>query len=294
MDDVSLRGDWPGGGWTGTEVGAGPTAATAGRGGFQQAGGAFTVSGSGDIAPAVSGQDIVTPISQTLVSTFAGLIAVITVAVMFITAEYRRGLIHLSLAASPRRGRLLAAKAVVVGAVAFAAGLVGAAVTIPLAEHVLRRNGNFIAPISALTELRVVIGTAALLAVAAVMALAVGAMLRRSAAAVTALIVVTVLPYLFAVATPGLPAGARRLASRGHAGRRLRRPADQPAVSAGERHLLAVLRLLPAGALGRLRCTVRLGRARVCPGPLPAAPAGRVSFRDALHAEWTKTRTLAR
>ena len=140
-------------------------------------------------------------------STFAGLIAVITVAVMFITAEYRRGLIHLSLAASPRRGRLLAAKAVVVGAVAFAAGLVGAAVTIPLAEHVLRRNGNFIAPVSALTELRVVIGTAALLAVAAVMALAVGAMLRRSAAAVTALVVVTVLPYLFAVATPGLPAG---------------------------------------------------------------------------------------
>jgi ABC-type transport system involved in multi-copper enzyme maturation permease subunit len=207
MDDVSLRGNWPGSGWTGTEVGAGRNAATAGQGGFQQAGGAFTVSGSGDIAPAVSGQDTITPISQTLVSTFAGLIAVITVAVMFITAEYRRGLIHLSLAASPRRGRLLAAKAVVIGAVAFAAGLAGAAVTIPLAEHVLRRNGNFIAPVSALTELRVVIGTAALLAVAAVMALAVGAMLRRSAAAVTVLIVVTVLPYLFAVATPGLPAG---------------------------------------------------------------------------------------
>ena len=47
---------------------------------------------------------------------FAGLIAVVVVAAMFITAEYRRGLIRITLAASPRRGRVLAAKAVVIGA----------------------------------------------------------------------------------------------------------------------------------------------------------------------------------
>ena len=45
---------------------------------------------------------------------------------MFMTAEYRRGLIRTTLAASPRRGRVLAAKALVVGAVAFVAGLLGA------------------------------------------------------------------------------------------------------------------------------------------------------------------------
>ena len=44
---------------------------------------------------------------------------------MFITAEYRRGLIRTTLAASPRRGRVLAAKAIVIGAVTFAAGLAG-------------------------------------------------------------------------------------------------------------------------------------------------------------------------
>ena len=49
---------------------------------------------------------------------------------MFMTAEYRRGLIRVTLAASPRRGRVLAAKAVVIAAVAFAAGLVGAAVVV--------------------------------------------------------------------------------------------------------------------------------------------------------------------
>jgi len=51
-----------------------------------------------------------------------------------------------------------------------------------------------------------VAGTAALLAVAAVLALASGAVLRRSAAAVAAAIVGTVLPYLLAVSV--LPTGA--------------------------------------------------------------------------------------
>jgi len=60
--------------------------------------------------------------------------------------------------------------------------------------------------VTALTGLRVVAGTAALLAVAAVLALALGAVLRRSAVAVAAVIVVIVLPYLLALSV--LPAGA--------------------------------------------------------------------------------------
>ena len=49
-------------------------------------------------------------------------------------------------------------------------------------------------------------GTAALLAVAAVLALALGALLRSSAATVTAVIAAIVLPYLLAITV--LPAGA--------------------------------------------------------------------------------------
>jgi hypothetical protein len=63
--------------------------------------------------------------------------------------------------------------------------------------------------VSSLTQVRVVAGTAALLAVAAVLALAVGTVLRRGAAAVTVVIVAIVLPYLLAVAS-ALPAGAAR------------------------------------------------------------------------------------
>jgi ABC-type transport system involved in multi-copper enzyme maturation permease subunit len=129
---------------------------------------------------------------------------------MFITAEYRRGLIRTTFTASPRRGRVLAAKAIVLAAVTFAAGLVAAAVTIPLGEHLLHENGNPIYPLSTLTMTRIVTGTAALLAVSAVLGLAVGTLLRRSAGAVAAVIVGIVLPYLLAV-TPGiLPAGAEQ------------------------------------------------------------------------------------
>jgi hypothetical protein len=205
FDQVSLRGD-ASGAWRGDAIGGGghtdweryhrPA-------GAKQSGGTFTVTGSGDIAPAVDGGS---GIERTLIGALAGLIAVIVVATLFITAEYRRGLIRTTLAASPRRGRVLAAKGVVIGSVTFAAGLAATALAVPLGEQILRANGNHIVPVTALTELRMMAGTAALLAVAAVLALAAGATLRRSAAAVAAVLVAIVLPYVLAVAAV-LPAG---------------------------------------------------------------------------------------
>jgi ABC-type transport system involved in multi-copper enzyme maturation permease subunit len=95
----------------------------------------------------------------------------------------------------------------VLGSVAFVAGLAAAAIAVPLGARILRANGNSLYPVSSPTQVRVVAGTAALLAVAAVLALAVGTLLRRSAAAVTVVIVALVLPYLLAVASV-LPTGA--------------------------------------------------------------------------------------
>jgi ABC-type transport system involved in multi-copper enzyme maturation permease subunit len=156
----------------------------------------------------VSGGNGGTPVARTLVGAFAGLIAMAVVAAMFMTAEYRRGLIRTTLAASTHRGQVLAAKAIVVGSVSFAAGLAGGAIAVPLGERALREHGNFIAPVTMLTQVRVVAGTAALLAVAAVLALALGTVLRDSTAAVTAVVAGTVLPYLAAVALPVLPPAA--------------------------------------------------------------------------------------
>jgi len=211
FDHVGRSGGWPASGWTGAVIGGGPHASYPSQGdAYHQAGRRLVVSGSGDIAPALTGAGSGFPsatIEDHLVGAFAGLIAVIVVATMFITAEYRRGLIRVTLAASPRRGRVLAAKAIVIGAVTFAAGLAAALVAVPLGTRLSRDQGSYVLPVSWLTEVRVVAGTAALLAVAAVLVLALGAVLRRSAAAVTAGIVVIVLPYILAVASV-LPVGA--------------------------------------------------------------------------------------
>jgi ABC-type transport system involved in multi-copper enzyme maturation permease subunit len=202
MDDISRHGDWPAAGWTGDNIGARGNSPATGAGYFRQSGGTVTVSGSGDIAPLVPGPGSFYPtttIEQPLSAMFIGLIAVVVVAAMFFTAEYRRGLIRTTLAATPNRGQVLAAKALVVGSAAFLAALVASVIAVPIGISRARNQGQFVLPVPVLTEVRVLVGTAAMVAVAAVLAVAVGAILRRSAAAVTTVIVVIVLPFLLSV-----------------------------------------------------------------------------------------------
>jgi ABC-type transport system involved in multi-copper enzyme maturation permease subunit len=194
--------------WTGTSVNGGRDSISYPSGtvaSYHQAGGTFTVTGSGDIAPGVDGAS---SIDATLAGLFIGLIAVIVVGALFMATEYRRGLIRVTLAAGPRRGRVLAAKALVLGAVTFAAGLIGSAGAILIGTPLLRSNGNPIYPASALTDARVIVGTAALVAVFALFALGVGAIVRHGAATVAVVVTAVVLPYLLAAAFPVLPGGA--------------------------------------------------------------------------------------
>ncbi len=137
FDRVGLRGGWPGSSWTGTSVNAGPDSpyTTGHEAGYRQADGAFTVTGSGDIAPDVTDG---VPIDIVFAGMFIALVAVLVVGAQFMTAEYRRGLIRVTVAASPRRGRVLAAKAIVLGAVTFAAGLAGAAAAVLIGTPLLR------------------------------------------------------------------------------------------------------------------------------------------------------------
>jgi ABC-type transport system involved in multi-copper enzyme maturation permease subunit len=196
---------WPASRWTGTNVGGviGANGVDA-PGTLRHSAGAISVTGYGDISPSV-GPMGVSSIQTALAGTAIGLIPLIVVGAMFITAEYRRGLIRVSLTASPRRGRLLAAKAVVIGAVSFVTGLIAAALAVAVGTRTLARTGIPLWPVPALTLARMVIGTAALLAVAAVLALAIGTIRRRSATAVAAVIVVIFVPYLLAVFPPLQP-----------------------------------------------------------------------------------------
>jgi ABC-type transport system involved in multi-copper enzyme maturation permease subunit len=216
LDHVRLTGQADPASWTGQDFGNGkPGSAAPSPGGpnvpefaafhYDPRGtphGTFTVTGSGDISPVTSGPGEGFPtatIESNLAGVFAGLIAIVVVAGAFFTSEYRRGLIRTTLAASPRRGQVLAAKAAVAGLAAFAAGVVAAIVSIGLGDSKQRNEGLYVLPVSLLTEVRVIAGTAAVLALAAMLAVALGAMLRRSAITITAVIAVIVLPFLLAV-----------------------------------------------------------------------------------------------
>ncbi|MGH3273981.1 MAG: ABC transporter permease subunit [Streptosporangiaceae bacterium] len=214
FDHVALRGGLAGAQWRGTQVGPGRSSGQRGYiepgqqphyGGFSEAAGTFGVTGSGDIGPYLPPEDA---LGNSLVGLIVALIVVIAVTTLFVTAEYRRGLIRTTLSASPRRGRVLAAKVIVSAVVAFVLGLVAAAIALPVAEHLLRAHGY--APpwwltgtgLFSGTGLRIVFGTGALFALAAALAVGVGTITRRSAAAVSTAIVVIVLPVVLMFTLP--------------------------------------------------------------------------------------------
>jgi ABC-type transport system involved in multi-copper enzyme maturation permease subunit len=205
---------WPGARWTGTNVGGvnGPNGVAL-PGTLRQSAGTVTVTGYGDISPQLSPLGAFS-LQRALDGTALGLIPLIVVGAMFITAEYRRGLIRVSLAAAPRRSRLLAAKAVVIGAVSFVTGLIAAALAVAIGARTLARTSQSLWPVPALTLARMVVGAAALLAVAAVLALAIGTIQRRSATAVATAIVVIFVPYLLAI-VPDLQPGPAGLTGGG-------------------------------------------------------------------------------
>lgn len=185
-----------------------------GPGGFEQDGERFTVSGSGDLVVDPPDTDVA---QMSLVGVVIGQLAVAVVGVLFVTSEYRRGMIRTTFAASPRRGRVLAAKAAVLGTVSFVVGLV-ASVTAFLASQPLLRGSGFgppAYPVRTLTEwsvLRAVVGAAVLLALVAVLGLGLGAILRRGAGAIAIIVGLVLIPIFI---EGGLPLTAAQWLIRG-------------------------------------------------------------------------------
>jgi hypothetical protein len=214
FDDLGRHGPWSGPAWAGTDVGQAEQLAIDGgsrsvpHDSFSRSGGAFTVVGSGDIAPYVPAAD---PLEVSFYGSLFGLLMVIALGTMFITVEYRRGMIRWTLTASPRRGRVLAAKAIVIGIVAFAVGLIGTAVAFPIAGQKLYAEG-WKAPyyqtlsLNSSVGIQVVVGTAALFGVVAVLSLAIGTLLRRSAGTITAVLGLVVFPLVLSFILPLGPA----------------------------------------------------------------------------------------
>lgn len=201
FDDVSIEPS-PAGPWRSDDVGQ------RGAGEFTESGGRFTASGSGDIAAYSGPGDDVVQIS--LVGFIVGAVIVGAVATLYVTTEYKHGVIRTSFSVSPRRRRVLAAKAIVIAGAATVVGLVAAVISFQLGQPILRENG-FAPPAFDARSLsdpivwRAVAGSAVLLALVAVMSTCIAVITRHSASAITLVVGLTVLPILVAT---GLPANA--------------------------------------------------------------------------------------
>ena len=207
FDHLNVDGSPASNSWLGQDIGTGRTSfyPTLATGSFHNSGTSVVVSGSGDIAPAVVQglEGTHTASSSLLLGLIVGLLVVIVVAAMFVTTEYRRGLIRTTFTAIPARGRVLVAKGLVVGAIVFALSLVVMAVIVPLGQHLLRAHGNYVFSANTLTQVRIEIGASAVVAMAAITAIALSAMVRRAAVAITGSAAVFVLPFILAAAAGG-------------------------------------------------------------------------------------------
>ncbi|BCJ50066.1 ABC transporter permease [Actinoplanes sp. NBRC 14428] len=123
--------------------------------------------------------------------------------VLVVTSEYATGLLRTSLTATPRRHRLLLAKVAVVAAVAVVAGQVLMFAAFFLGQNRLSAAG---APHAALGDphvLRAIVGTGLYLAVIALLAVALGTILRATAGALAALVAIVLLVPALADIFPG-------------------------------------------------------------------------------------------
>ncbi len=130
--------------------------------------------------------EVTVTVPMTQSGTQLGLMVVMVMAALAITTEYRFGTIRASFQAIPNRFAVLLAKAVVVTALALALGLLVAFSS--LAVSAVLSTDSQLALTNA-EQWRQVAGVGPVFAVAAIMALAVGTLVRQTAGAVTILLV---------------------------------------------------------------------------------------------------------
>lgn len=127
-----------------------------------------------------------------------GQIGLAAVAVLTFTAEHESTSIRTTLAAVPRRGRLITAKAAVVGLMSLVFGAVVSAGALGLLYGLAAARVDRIEPLAWATVFRPVVGNTLYLGVFGVLAFAVGVLIRNTAGALTTLIGgVVIAPFTF-------------------------------------------------------------------------------------------------
>ena len=140
-------------------------------------------------------QDRCDAVVLSLSGVYIGQLVAVLIAVLAVSAEYDGMLIRTTLATDPRRGTVLAAKAVVVTALVLGAG--GVAV----AGSLLAGRGILPAPAPGPT-VRAAAGTVLYLGLVALLSVGIAAVMRQTAAAVTTATAVLYLPLLVTLIVP--------------------------------------------------------------------------------------------
>ncbi|MBL1065359.1 ABC transporter permease [Streptomyces sp. 7-21] len=169
------------------------------------------------VAAALSGEDYtgMPLLSSGLFGLMLGQLCIITLGVLVITSEYGTGMIRTTLTACPHRGRVLLAKAVVFFLLSFTMTLAATALTALFTSSLLSgqtvppedwddpvmkdsvENGELVA--SSGHWLGATVGAALYVALLGLLGLAVGALLRHSAGAITTMVGLVLLPLVLAL-----------------------------------------------------------------------------------------------
>lgn len=121
------------------------------------------------------------------------------VAVKVVTSEYASGMIRLTLTATPRRGRVLAAKGVVVGVATTVLGIVASAGMVLASTVIFEAYGAPTLDFGDGDVLRALIGTTLLGPMLPLMGVAVAIVLRGTAAALSTVVALVMAPFFLAM-----------------------------------------------------------------------------------------------
>ena len=141
------------------------------------------------------------PASYSQSGFFLAQLAIGVLGVLVMTGEYATGSIRSTLAAAPQRVAVLAAKAGVFTAVAFATGLASSFAAFFLGRAIFASK-NIDVSLAAPGALRSVLGTGLYLAVFGLLSLGLGALIRRTAGAIATLIALLIFLPVSAGALP--------------------------------------------------------------------------------------------
>jgi hypothetical protein len=163
---------------------------------------AFIASGSSTFPPGAGGDNDI--VSDALAGVLPAAIVAVVVGAVAIGNEYGSGMIATSLAATPRRSKVIVAKALVTW---LATTIVGIAAAYPayLAARPIQRGNGFVPPgypepdVTSEPVLRAIVGTGLLVGLIAVFAVGVCAIVRRTAIAIPLVTGSIVVPAMIVV-----------------------------------------------------------------------------------------------